>query len=54
MRTALGGAWEDVERALRERRYELWCLACVALVREAGSIKLATAWRIYREAMGQR
>ena len=54
VRTALGGAWEDVERALRERRYKLWCLACVALVREAGSIKLATAWRIYREAMGQR
>ena len=54
VRTALGGAWEDVERALRERRYELWCLACAALVREAGSIKLATAWRIYRAAMGQR
>lgn len=53
-RTTLGGAWPDAERALRERRYELWCLACAALVREEGSIKLATAWHIYRQAMGQR
>lgn len=53
-RTTLGGAWPDAERALRERRYELWCLACAALVREEGSIKLATAWRIYRQAVRRR
>lgn len=52
--TSLPGGWRDVERALRERRYELWCLACLALVREAGSIKLSVAWHIYREACAAR
>ena len=47
----LDGEADDLVGA---ERYELWCLACAALVREEGSIKLATAWHIYRQAMGQR
>lgn len=51
MQTALGGAWYDIERSLRQRQYELWCLACVALAQRENCIKLAVAWRIYRGAM---
>ena len=51
--TSRSGFWCDIERALREYRYELWCLACAALVKEAGSIKLTTAWHIYREALSE-
>lgn len=50
LHTTRKGFWQDLELALREYRYELWCLACAALVKEAGSIKLTTAWHIYREA----
>lgn len=53
-RTTLWGAWLDVERSLRERQYELWCLACAALAQSAACIKLTEAWQIYREAMGRR
>lgn len=53
VQTTRKGAWRDLERALREYCYELWCLACTALVKEAGSIKLTTAWHIYREARSE-
>ena len=36
--TSRSGFWCDIERALREYRYELWCLACAALVKEAGAL----------------
>lgn len=53
-RTVLPGAWRDIELALRERRYELWCLACAALAKDSSSIKMATAWKIYRSACSTR
>lgn len=49
-KTARGGAWTDLEAALRTRSYVLWCLACAALAAPTRSVKLADAWAIYREA----
>lgn len=50
VRTTLPGCWRDIELALRGRHYELWCLACAALARGSQSIKMVTAWSIYRQA----
>lgn len=52
--TTLPGAWRDVEFALRGRHYELWCLACAALAKDSSSIKMTTAWKIYRASLGTR
>ena len=54
IRTSRGGAWRDVELALRERRFELWCLACAATATDSGDVKMLVAWSRYRQAMGQR
>lgn len=48
--TTRKGSWRDLELALREYRYELWCLSCVALVPKTKGIQLPMAWHIYREA----
>ena len=53
-RTTLSGAWQDVELALRGRHYELWCLACASLAKDSSSIKMATAWKIYRASLEMR
>lgn len=46
----IDGRWQDAELALRGRYYELWCLACAALAKDSSSIKMTTAWDIYRKA----
>ena len=43
-----------MEKMVSARPWPVALLACAALVREEGSIKLAMAWHIYRQAMGQR
>lgn len=53
IRTSRGGAWRDVELALRERRFELWCLACATTATDSGDVKMLVAWSRYRQAMGR-
>lgn len=53
-RTTLPGVWQDIDLALRGRHYELWCLACAALAKDSSSIKMTTAWKIYRASLGMR
>lgn len=48
------GAWRDLELALRERKFELWCLACAAVAAESRDVKIMTALSYFRAAMGQR
>ena len=52
--TSRPGAWHDIELSLRERRFELWCLACASTAAESGDVKMLTAWSYYRQAMRQR
>lgn len=52
--TSRGGAWSDVELALRERKFELWCLACAAVAAESRDVKIMTALSYFHAAMGQR
>lgn len=52
--TSRGGCWPDVELALRERRFERWCLACAAVAAESRDVKIMTALSYFREAMRQR
>lgn len=52
--TSKRGAWPDIELALRERKFELWCLACAAVAAESRSVKIMTALSYFRLAMGQR
>lgn len=51
--TSRRGAWEDIELALRTRRFELWCLGCAAVATESRDMNVVRALSYFHAAMGQ-